>query len=179
MFVHLGRLFLKSLPGVCFLNFCVFVRCHFRLTFCSQSGSWIDFGGTDNLMQNRMAGVSNEFYKGGGTSNNLWFGAVLGHGAPWSLVIGKDARGSGWQLVASALEARWRIWIISRSGSVQISEHTVDFLQILLSTTWQYLSKHWKLKRWELGRKLTVLRLESNAEKPQKMNSENWRCLVK
>ena len=47
-----------------------------------------------------MARVSGEYQeREGGPSHNLWSGAVLGHGACWTLVTGKDAGGSVWQLV--------------------------------------------------------------------------------
>jgi len=36
---------------------------------------------------------------GGGTYNNLWSVAVLGHSASWSLVVAKGQGGSGWELV--------------------------------------------------------------------------------
>ena len=74
------------------------LMCHFGPTCCAQSGSWIGFGGNGNLMQKKgllqLARNLGNFGKGRGAPyNNLWSGALLGHGASLSLVIGKKQTG--------------------------------------------------------------------------------------
>ena len=63
------------------------------------------------MMQKRVWDNSGHFWKWGGLPyNHLWFVAVLGRGASWSLVVAKGHGGGpagNWSRLA--LEARWRI----------------------------------------------------------------------
>ena len=66
------------------------------------------------------------FGKGwGGSYNNLWFGAVLGHGASWSLVSGKGQGGSGWELVTLCARSAVADHMITSSCSYDFDDQTI------------------------------------------------------
>ena len=107
IFVHFGILLSDSFLERIFCRSAILL-CHFWLTFGAKSCSRrVDWEAAKNGAKKGLAGVSKNFRKEGCVPyNNLWPGAVLGHGA-WSLARGRRGPAGNWS--RSALEARWRI----------------------------------------------------------------------